>query len=347
MTTTMASGTNEARTGRLPSGRRTVFACDITSFGDPRRVNHIQRHLRGELYERLGRSFGAAGVPLDGCYVEDRGDGAVVVPPPEVPTAVLISPLTERLDAEFRRQHEVASDLAAIRLRVALHAGEVVHDGHGIVGKAVDHTFRLLDAPSFKSVVAAERPRVALIVSAVLHDEIVQHGEGLIDPAQYRRLAVSSKETETTGWYRLLGTGNGAEPAERAPAPRTGSEPAATPAAPDPAAWPGTEVPEGGFVEPGVRIPPRVLFAISEQLLDLPVMATEQQRSEVIGALREDIARTVRRQPDPRMDAYSLVRTCLDHHGGIEELLAVLRGFAGPTQSLGRLEKMVDELRRM
>ena len=327
--------------GWTPSGRCVIFVCDIIAFGRSDRVDHIQRHLRQELYARLSRAFDDAGTPFGDCYHENRGDGAIVIPPPRTTVATMLSPLIELLDAELRRQNEVASSVASIRLRVALHSGEVHPDDHGIAGTAVNHAFRLLEAPAFKHLVEDSRARLSVIVSNQVYDDVIRHAMGLIDPVDYQHLEIESKETRTTGWVRLLG----ASRAELANVTRTEMTPTV------PRSWtrPPTDrqldidMRTDGAAVPDVSLNEQ--FEIVEQLLELPFMGTERGRDQVVGALRGDISRMIHRHSAARLDTYSIVRTCLDHPGGIQELLTTIHRFAGDATPLQRIERIVGLFR--
>ncbi|MBW8486848.1 effector-associated domain 2-containing protein [Actinomadura parmotrematis] len=323
------------RAGWYPTGRCPIFACDIVSFGAAERTDHVQRHLRAQLYECLTRAFDAAKAPLADCYSEDRGDGAFVVPPPSVPADVLLAPLVDLVDGELRRQHALASAAASIRLRAALHVGAMESDGHGIVGTAVNHAFRLMEAPAFKEAGAAHR--LALIVSDRFHEDVVRRDEGLVDPSLYRPLEVVSKETTATGWVRLLGPPDGPAGAGGGPGdlvPRRGEVERARP---EPAS-------AGSVPADRPFLAPQLLFVLAERVLDVPVMAREQGRNRVVDALRPDIAHMIARQPEARLDVFGIVQTCMDHPGGLRELVAALRLITGDSGSVARLQDTLDHL---
>ena len=56
-----------------------------------------------------------------------------------------------------------------------MHAGEVVYDGHGVTGHAINRTFRLVQAPALKEALAGSPGTCALIVSEWIYDEVVRH----------------------------------------------------------------------------------------------------------------------------------------------------------------------------
>jgi class 3 adenylate cyclase len=90
-----------------------------------------------------------------------------------------------------------------IRLRLALHAGEVNYDQHGVTGSAINHTFRILDADVVRSTLANSSAVLAIASSAWFFDEVVWHSE-LSHAKAYRRVDVSNKETRAQAWIRLL-----------------------------------------------------------------------------------------------------------------------------------------------
>jgi hypothetical protein len=187
----------------LPAGRSlrcSVVAFDIVGFGDRRRDDDIQLYVRAALYRLLEKAFDAVGVPWRVCHHEDRGDGVLVVVPALASTEPLLTPLADRVRAGLRRHNKVSSDAAQIRLRMALHAGQVCFDAYGVAGQTVVHAFRLLDAPAFRTALAATSCELGFVVSDRLYDEVIRHGPGLIDPDPYDAIVVSLKETEARAW---------------------------------------------------------------------------------------------------------------------------------------------------
>jgi hypothetical protein len=187
-----------------PAVRRSlqcsVVVFDIVGFGDRRRDDDVQLHVRSELYRILEQAFEAAGVPWQMCYREDRGDGVLLIVPGLISTELLISPLIDQIRAGLRRHNKLSSDVAQIRLRMALHAGHVHFDPYGVAGRTLVHAFRLLEAPVFKAAFAATRCEIGFVVSERLYDDVIRHGPGLIDPEPYESISVSIKETETRAW---------------------------------------------------------------------------------------------------------------------------------------------------
>ncbi|TWP54261.1 tetratricopeptide repeat protein [Lentzea tibetensis] len=181
---------------------RMLVLVDVAGFGDPRRTDIHQVAVRDALYELLVRVFSRCGVPWDSCDHEDRGDGVLVLVPPRVPKSVFAETLPRELVAALREHNDACGDEEQIRLRLALHAGEIHYDAHGVAGTAVNLAFRLLDAPVLKRALASSSSSLAVITSAWFHDEVVWHSLSA-DRDRYLRVRVRAKETDATAWICL------------------------------------------------------------------------------------------------------------------------------------------------
>lgn len=182
---------------------RTVLVVDVSAFGDRRRTNLHQLAVRHGLYGVLERAFGEAGVPWTERDHEDRGDGVLVILPPTVAKSTLVEALPIQLVTALREYNAGRPSEESIRLRLALHAGEIHYDDHGVVGRAVNHTFRLLDAPAFTLAHARSGGLLSMITSAWFFDEVVWHSVSAARDT-YSRIRVTAKETDAIAWIRLV-----------------------------------------------------------------------------------------------------------------------------------------------
>ena len=123
---------------------RTIVAVDVEGFGDWHRTNPHQVAVREGLYRVLRQALRAATIPWSDCYHEDRGDGILILAPPEVAKSVFVESLPDQLVEGLREHNSTHPAPEQIRLRMALHAGELHHDDHGVTGASVNLTFRLL-----------------------------------------------------------------------------------------------------------------------------------------------------------------------------------------------------------
>jgi hypothetical protein len=182
---------------------RSVVAVDVEGFGARTRTDADRLDVRSGIHRALREAFGTAGVDLSSCHVDDRGDGGLVLVPPEVPKATLVGLLPRALADALARHNEAAEPGAAMLMRMAVHAGEVTFDAHGVTGSAVVHAFRMHDAPRVRAVLAVSDASVVLVVSAWIRDEVVRHLEPRIS-ARFTADEVTVKETTAPVWVRLF-----------------------------------------------------------------------------------------------------------------------------------------------
>ena len=185
--------------------------------------------MRDGVYRALSGAFREARIPWKNCYRDDCGDGVLVLVPAEVPKSRFVVSLPEALVTaltEHNRTHQVEE---RIRLRLALHAGEVIHDDHGVAGSSINLAFRLVESDSVKTALAGSSGVLALIASSWFFDEVVRHSPEA-DPDSYRRVRVAVKETATVGWVRLPDHPM-TSPGARSPAGLAGPQPRQLPLA--------------------------------------------------------------------------------------------------------------------
>lgn len=182
----------------------SILVLDVERFG--RRSDVTQEWVRGRLYELLHSALESAGIAWDACVVEDRGDGAILLIPPNVPKEDLTDLFIDRLHAGLRNHDRHASDEARIRLRVSLHAGDVVQDTRGWSGSAINTACRLVNADPLRDVLAAaDRACLALIVSDPWHEAVVVPERGGLERSTYGEVHVLAKEVDESAWVYVPG----------------------------------------------------------------------------------------------------------------------------------------------
>ncbi|MEV4673169.1 hypothetical protein AB0K34_16075 [Actinomadura sp. NPDC049382] len=202
----------------------SVLFCDVAGFGDPSRDDDDRRVVRDVTYGVLLAALEVSDVPAADTYREDRGDGALVIVSPAVPTASLIDPLAGHLAVALRRHNHRASPAVRVQLRVALHVGPVTPDAEGLNGQAIIQTARLMEAPALKTALAETGADLGFIVSSFVYDAFVAHLHGALDPRAFEPVTVTVKETTTEAWMYLAGTTS--RPAARpAPPPQRSPDP--------------------------------------------------------------------------------------------------------------------------
>lgn len=178
---------------------RTIFVVDIEKFSDRRRTNSDRVTARTGLYRALDYSFRKAGIRRADCHEEGCGDGVFLLAPPDVPKSVFVAALPLALAEALRRHNRAHRAGEQIRLRCAVHAGEVNYDGHGVTAAAITTAFRLVDAPPLKAALAGSPGVLAFIASSWFYEEVVRHANA-VDPETFRPVEVAVKELRTTGW---------------------------------------------------------------------------------------------------------------------------------------------------
>lgn len=180
---------------------RTIVAVDVEGFGDRRRTNRNQVGIRDGLYRAMQQAFCQAGIPWADRDHEDRGDGMFILIGSEVPKSLFVEALPSAVVSALFRHNSVHPDLERIRLRMALHAGEVNYDGHGATATSINLTFRLLESGPVREALAGSPGVLAVITSSWFYEEVVRHSS--VDAGAYQPVPVTVKETATTGWVCL------------------------------------------------------------------------------------------------------------------------------------------------
>jgi hypothetical protein len=184
-----------------PAVHRTILAVDVEGFGDRRRTNFNQVAVRDGLYRAMREAFGQSGIPWTDRDHEDRGDGMFILVGSEVPKSLFVESLPGAIGSALRRHNSAHPDLERIRLRMALHAGEVNYDEHGATAASINLTFRLLEAGPVKEALAGSPGVLVVITSSWFYEEVVRHSS--VDAAAYYPVPVAVKETAATGWVCL------------------------------------------------------------------------------------------------------------------------------------------------
>lgn len=184
---------------------RTIVVVDVARFTDPARTMTHQWAVREGLHDLLNRAFAESGIDLGICLVENRGDGAMILLPPEVSKSLLADQLPARLVAGLKRYNAIHSAQAAVQLRVGLHSGEIRSNqiGGGVVSPAISFAFRILESPEAKQALHHSRSVLALVASETFYQDVIVHDPAAA-PESYRKINVRVKETSTQAWLRLL-----------------------------------------------------------------------------------------------------------------------------------------------
>ncbi len=280
---------------------KTIMAVDIAGYNDPRRTTAHRLVVHEGFWKIMRTAFADAGIPWDTLFRENTGDGVMIHLPTEVAKADLVAELPDRMLAELRRYNEVHAEEANVRLRVALHAGEVYQGSHGTVSDANSHAFRLLDATEVKVALKESKAVLALVVSNTFYQDVVR-ADPAADALSYRRIPIENKETKTEAWLRLLGAVTNGFP---------------VPAAPD--------------------FPALVAALLAVPC----VRKTESRQLLLELFPRREIADLVPHHAEDRLHVIALARTCLRFDGGLRDLLDTIRTIEAESPQVTALAAIV------
>lgn len=186
---------------------RALLSVDVANSGS--RDTEGSLRLRAALLTSLIEAFRAAGIDWERCVVEDRGDGVIVHVPPEFPKPRLINPVLNHLSDSLRHHNRYAGPNDQVRVRAAVHAGDLRADVHGLTGTPKVLLGRLLDSTPLRQALADAPPTatVALIVSESIWDDVVSQGARGLDPDLFTQVTVRAKETVARAWITVIGHG--------------------------------------------------------------------------------------------------------------------------------------------
>lgn len=180
----------------------TILMVDIAGFGAPIRTEEARRTVRRVMYKLLRDAFDDADVPWTACHREDRGDGALIIIPPGIPTAQVADRVIRGLVAGLTPHNHRASAPFRIQLRVAIDVGPVVSDSEGVCSDAVIRAARMLEAPALKQRLGATSADLGFITSTFVYDAVIKN-----DPAGFEQVKVQVKEARLSAWMCLSGVG--------------------------------------------------------------------------------------------------------------------------------------------
>jgi hypothetical protein len=185
---------------------RAIVVVDIAESTAPARRNSDRVLIRNAMYQSLTGAFRRRDWVK--CYYEDRGDGVLLLVHPRVPKGWLVTILPEKLEealvhhnVTMAQQNPGRRAATEVLLRVAVNAGEVTFDRHGVVGAAIDDTFRMADAEPLKRAFAKSTDVCAMIVSDwFYHDVVIHHADARADG--YQHIECQVKQSPVSAWMR-------------------------------------------------------------------------------------------------------------------------------------------------
>lgn len=181
---------------------RAILALDIERSAG--RGDEALRKIRDVLRTALRESAERSQIDWNACLIRDSGDGIWLIPPAGVRKTQLLHPLVHELAARLHAHNRMAGPVARVRVRLALHAGDICFSPRGEpFGRPLEVTARMLDAPPVKTALAASPAPLAVVVSQHFYEETVPHGYPGIEPESFRRISFTVKEYTADAWLCL------------------------------------------------------------------------------------------------------------------------------------------------
>ena len=178
----------------------TVILTDVVAFSARMRTDGDRLTIR----KSLSSMIQAAIHGYSGVRSEDRGDGILIVIPPEFPTAKIMNQLLRVLPPALDQHNRSHRDPAQFQLRLSVNVGPVVSDDMGVSGEAIIVAARIVEAPAFKEAFIESTARLGIIVSPFVYDTVVRHDQDEDYVASYFPVPVRVKEYRATAWMMLM-----------------------------------------------------------------------------------------------------------------------------------------------
>lgn len=188
---------------QVPAGDRLVYrlllAVDVVSYS--RLDAHQQLRTQTALRSLLDACAASTGLEPSRWHRQVRGDGELVVLPPEIDITRVIGDFTREFEWALAELNTGRAPERRLRVRLAMHHGTLIPGPLGPAGDAPVVLCRLLDATPLREFLAVQPHRdLALIVSNSLYQDVVRTGFCPLDPADFTQIRVVIKEVPYCGY---------------------------------------------------------------------------------------------------------------------------------------------------
>ena len=187
----------------LDSLHRGILLIDIEGYSRPPRTNLVRGRLRKSLYLLLDEALQSVGIAAGQYEPKDEGDGVLLLFGPNIPKNRLLHPLIAELVHGLVSHNGSALERERMRLRIVVHAGELVSDEHGYFGEDLDEAFGLVNSDFLRNCLAETASPLVLLVTNQIYQGIVKQETVGIDPAIYKRVKVSVKGKRLYAWLQV------------------------------------------------------------------------------------------------------------------------------------------------
>ncbi|WP_330855272.1 hypothetical protein [Lentzea sp.] len=167
----------------------------------------MRAQLRRAMYDLVEEALVDSEITADlrDRYV-DRRDGliALIHPMDRVPKTWLLTRFAPRLSALLTKRNRGQDN--PLRLRVAIHPGDVPYDETGWFGEDMDIAIDLLDAPVLKDQLRQTPAPLVVAVSDQIHRSVIRHGyDGIDESAFVPLIQLEVNGGQYRGWVHVPG----------------------------------------------------------------------------------------------------------------------------------------------
>lgn len=156
---------------------------------------------RAGLRDITGTALRAASIPDELAHFNDRGDGYLAVIDGRVPVHTVAAEFIRQLRLALTGYNRTRNSEGRIRLRIALHLGQVLVDRTGLTGRPAVTAARLVDSPPVRAVLKEnEALDTALIVSDDLYESTIVERFGGLEPERFVQIEVAMDKYTGVAW---------------------------------------------------------------------------------------------------------------------------------------------------
>ncbi|GAA1389639.1 hypothetical protein GCM10009639_17510 [Kitasatospora putterlickiae] len=192
-----------------PRVRRICLVVDIEAYSG--RPYQVQQKVQERLDRALDHACRRAGVDRKRCEAQDRGDGQLLLLPPDADEAKALPGLVLGLCDALYTLNRAPGTAGRLRVRAALAQGGVQRAALGYVARSVETACRLLDCQEARAALKGTPDTdLALVVADDLFtDAFAAGGDGLpVEEFTRITVAVPAKRFEARAWVATPRSGS-------------------------------------------------------------------------------------------------------------------------------------------
>jgi hypothetical protein len=197
---------NRAGFDRITADRSDID-CALLLVGLERSADdsEAKARCRDALFRLLEKALTSSGIYWSSCLHEEAEDRVIVIVPRLFPKTRLIDPFLGHLSAGVRHHNRYVSADITIRVRMAIHAGDIQLVDGVLAGHLEATLTSLLEAQPLRLALTAapDTATVAVIISDNFHKEVIRPGHRGIDPESYTPVPVRVRDTVVRAWLHI------------------------------------------------------------------------------------------------------------------------------------------------